>query len=321
MEAQHVGVIGAGVMGTGVAQSLAQSGHHVALLDISQDRLERARGDILQHVRFQRFFKSTPHADAPETVVARVRFTLDYAPLADADFVIENVTEDWDIKRSVYMRLDTVCPDRCVFAANTSALPITRLASLTRRPDRTIGMHFMNPVPLKSMVEVIRGYHTSDDTLEKTRTLLRTMGKDCIVVGDSPGFVSNRVLMLTINEAVFLMHEQVATAADIDRIFKECFGHKMGPLETADLIGLDTVLLSIQVLYDSFNDSKFRPCPLLRKMVDAGLTGRKTGRGFYGTRRTPRPSDGAASPVDPTYDYNDPENAHQGVHVTLPPES
>jgi len=171
--------------------------------------------------------------------------------------------------------------DVACFAANTSAYSITRIGSLTQRPDRVLGMHFMNPVPLKPTVEVIRAFHTSQATVDTALALLKGMGKEGIVVNDMPGFVSNRVLMLTINEAVWLVQDQVATPEDVDRIFVTCFGHKMGPLETADLIGLDTILFSIEVLYESFNDSKYRPCPLLRKMVDAGLHGRKSGQGFY----------------------------------------
>jgi 3-hydroxybutyryl-CoA dehydrogenase len=160
-------------------------------------------------------------------------------------------------------------------------LPITSIASLTNRPKQIIGIHFMNPVPLKKVVEVIKGYHTSDATLEVTKTILSRMGKESIFVKDWPGFVSNRILMLTINEAAYVVQDNVSNAQDVDRIFKNCFEHKMGPLETADMIGLDTILYSIKVLYDSFNDSKYRPCPLLRKMVDAGLLGRKSGQGFY----------------------------------------
>jgi 3-hydroxybutyryl-CoA dehydrogenase len=201
--------------------------------------------------------------------------------LDSADFVVENVTEKWDIKKEVYAQLDAICPERTVFAANTSAIPITRIASATKRAKNVIGMHFMNPVPMKSMVEVIRGYHTSDATIEIAKSFLAQMGKECIIVNDSPGFVSNRVLMLTINEAIFLLQERVASASDVDKIFKTCFGHKMGPLETADLIGLDTILLSIEVLYESFQDSKYRPCPLLKQMVEAGLYGQKSKQGFY----------------------------------------
>jgi 3-hydroxybutyryl-CoA dehydrogenase len=224
--------------------------------------------------------KSEKKVDAKE-IISLIEFTTDQRLLSEADFVIENVTEKWEIKKQVYEQIDSICPPHCVFAANTSAIPITRIASATRRAPQVLGIHFMNPVPLKSTVEVIRGYHTSEQTLETALALLARMGKTGIVVNDSPGFVSNRVLMLTINEAIFLLQEGVASAEDIDTIFKNCFGHKMGPLETGDLIGLDTILYSLEVLYEAFNDSKFRPCPLLKKMVDAGLHGRKSGAGFY----------------------------------------
>jgi 3-hydroxybutyryl-CoA dehydrogenase len=281
MSEQAIGVVGAGVMGMGVAQNLAQTGHEVVLVDRSKEALEKARENIAQALRFQKFLKSPERVEKSSEILARIRMGTDLKALAEAVYVIENVTENWPLKREVYGTLETICPATCIFAANTSAIPITRIASATRRPAQVIGIHFMNPVPQKSTVEVIRGFHTSDATLEATRALLQRMGKRFVVVGDSPGFVSNRVLMLTINEAIFLLHEQVAKAADVDEVFKSCFGHPMGPLETADLIGLDTILNSLEVLYDSFNDSKFRPCPLLKKMVDAGLWGRKNGRGFY----------------------------------------
>jgi len=280
MECKTIGVVGAGVMGAGVAQNLAQTGHEVILVDLSQDILTHARQEIRNGVRAQALFGRGPSLDL-KTLLDRIRFTTDDQELADADYVIENATEKWSIKEPIYRRLDTICKPNVILAANTSAIPITRLASATSRAARVIGIHFMNPVPQKPMVEVIRGYHTSDQTVQETKSFLLAMGKDCVVVKDSPGFVSNRVLMLTINEAIFLLHEQVSTPADIDQIFKSCFGHKMGPLETADLIGLDTILLSIEVLRDSFSDDKYRPCPLLRKMVDAGLHGRKSGQGFY----------------------------------------
>ncbi|HZI19960.1 MAG TPA: 3-hydroxyacyl-CoA dehydrogenase NAD-binding domain-containing protein [Pyrinomonadaceae bacterium] len=278
-----VGVIGAGVMGIGVAQNLAETGHKVVLLDVAEEQLERARQAIQQNVRMRGFFDKEKRDERirPADVLERITFTLDYGPLAGVDFVIENVVEKWEVKEPVYRRLDEACPPHAVFAANTSAISITRIGSATGRPDRVLGMHFMNPVPLKSMVEVIRGHHTSEETLDRARALLAAMGKEWVVVNDMPGFVSNRVLMLTINEAIFLVQDQVASAEDVDRIFKSCFGHKMGPLETGDLIGLDTILLSLEVLYESYNDDKFRPCPLLKKMVYAGLHGRKTGRGFY----------------------------------------
>jgi 3-hydroxybutyryl-CoA dehydrogenase len=281
MSLKTVGVAGAGVMGAGVAQALAQSGYRVILIDLSAEILGRAREEMKKNIRFQSLFAKGAARQSPDELLARVEFSTDLGALGEADFVVENVTEKWEAKRPVYEQMDAACPEHCVFAANTSAIPITRIASATARPDRVIGIHFMNPVPLKPTVEVIRGFHTSEETVAVTQEFLRGMGKEWVLVADAPGFVSNRVLMLMINEAVYLLHERVAEARDIDRIFKECFGHKMGPLETADLIGLDTILLSIEVLYESFSDSKYRPCPLLRQMVEAGLRGRKSGRGFY----------------------------------------
>jgi 3-hydroxybutyryl-CoA dehydrogenase len=281
MKIQTVGVVGAGVMGRGVAQALAQTGHHVLLIDIADEILTRAKSEITANIRVYNLFAKEKLILGANQILANITFSTDYAVLADADFVIENATEKWEIKQPIYLALDSLCPAEAVLAVNTSAIPITRLAALTKRPSKVIGMHFMNPVPLKPTVEVIRGYHTSAATIARANQLLTQMGKDGIVVNDSSGFVTNRVMMLTVNEAIFLLHEQVATAADIDRLFKQCFGHKMGPLETTDLIGLDTVLLSLEVLYENYNDSKYRPCPLLRKMVDAGLYGRKSGQGFY----------------------------------------
>lgn len=282
MVIKKVGVIGAGVMGSGVAQNLAQTDHQVVLVDTSAEILARTREDIIKNTRFQAFFKPQKEKGRDfELVLSLIQFTTDYQALNEVDFVIENVTEKWEIKSKVYPLLEEICPKEAIFAANTSAIPITRIAAMTKRPTKVLGMHFMNPVPMKPMVEMIRGYHTSDETIATAKDLLAAMGKEAIVVQDSPGFVSNRVLMLTINEAVFLLHDQVASVEEVDRIFKTCFGHKMGPLETADLIGLDTILYSIEVLYESFNDSKYRPCPLLKKMVDAGLHGRKSGQGFY----------------------------------------
>jgi 3-hydroxybutyryl-CoA dehydrogenase len=281
LEIKNVGVVGAGVMGVGIAQSLAQSEFRVLLVDLNDEILERARRQIKANLRLHSLLKKAAAAPRVDVVIDRITFSADSQILEDADFLIENVVEKWEIKRRLYQQMDAICRDRTIFAANTSAIPITRIASATRRPAKVLGMHFMNPVPLKRTVEVIRGYHTAEETIEAARNLLARMEKDCIIVNDSPGFVSNRVLMLTVNEAIFLVHERVAAAAEVDRIFKECFGHKMGPLETADLIGLDTILLSLEVLYESFSDSKYRPCPLLKQMVDAGLYGRKSGAGFY----------------------------------------
>ncbi|MDX2939094.1 3-hydroxyacyl-CoA dehydrogenase family protein [Streptomyces ipomoeae] len=275
----RVGVIGAGVMGTGVTQDLRRHGHDVVLVDVGEDVLARAEEEVNRYGLMTRLLGGSE--PEPAAVPGEVRYTTDLDSLTDVEFVIENITEDWDLKKDVYPVLDRVCRDDVVFAANTSALPITRLGSLTGRPDRVIGMHYMNPVPLKKTVEVIRGWYTSDESVKRALDLLAATSKEGVVVKDSPGFVSNRVLMLTVNEAVWLVHDGVASPEDVDKIFRDCFGHKMGPLATGDLIGLDTILLSVEVLYEEFNDSKYRPCPLLKKMVDAGLHGRKSGRGFY----------------------------------------
>ncbi|MCA9971996.1 MAG: NAD-binding protein [Anaerolineales bacterium] len=286
MEIKTVGVIGAGVMGVGLAQNLAQTGHRVILLDLSDEILDKAMQQVRQNVRLSALFNRDKEAvrEPLDDVMARIQPTTAYAPLAEADFVVENVVEKWEVKKEVYPQLDAVCPAHCVYAANTSCISITRFGSITNRPDRVLGMHFMNPVPMKKTVEVIRGFHTSAQTIETAERFLAGMGKRGIVVNDMPGFVSNRVLMLTVNEAAYVVQDQVASAEQVDEIFKSCFGHPMGPLETADLIGLDTILYSVEVLYESYNDSKYRPCPLLKKMVDAGLHGRKSGQGFYDYR-------------------------------------
>jgi 3-hydroxybutyryl-CoA dehydrogenase len=277
----RLGVVGAGTMGAGVAQLLAEVGHRVVLVDLSAGALERARAGILQSVRLMPLVRpSAAHRD-PADVLGRIRFTTDLGDLREVDHVVENVTERWEVKRDLYPELDRICPSHAVFGVNTSAIPITRVASVTRRPAQVVGMHFMNPAPLKPTVELIRGFHTSEATVERARSLVASAGKRSIVVNDSPGFVTNRVLMLMVNEAIFLLHEGVADAATVDRLFRECIGHPMGPLETTDLIGLDTVLLSLEVLHEQFDDPKYRPCPLLRRLVDAGLLGRKSGRGFY----------------------------------------
>lgn len=282
MNGQTVGVIGAGVMGIGVAQNLAQFGFQVVLIDLNEEVLEHARSEIRNNIRFQSFLKKDKSTSMdPDEIIGRIQFTTSYSPLGEAFFVIENVSEKWEAKQAVYPQLDAVCPDETVYAVDTSCFPITRVAALTDRPDRVVGIHFMNPVPMKPMVEMIRGFHTSEPTITIAKELLAAMNMECVLVNDSPGFVSNRVLMLTVNEAIYLLYEQVAEAEQVDEIFKKCFGHKMGPLETADLIGLDTILHSIEVLFESFNDSKYRPCPLLKQMVDAGLLGRKSGQGFY----------------------------------------
>lgn len=274
-----IGVVGAGVMGVGVAQNLAQTGHDVVLVDRDEAILTQALATIERNCRMSRLLGG-PALDS-EAVLARITTGVGAEAVAKAEIVIENVTENWDVKREVYEALDAACPPDTVFVVNTSAIPITRVAAVTRRPTQVVGVHFMNPVPAKPAVELIPGFHTSPETVERTRDLLRAMGKKAIDVKDSCGFVSNRVLMLTVNEAAYLVHEGVATAESVDEVFRSCFGHPMGPLETADLIGVDTILYSVEVLYEHYSDSKYRPCPLLRQMTDAGLHGRKTGRGFY----------------------------------------
>jgi 3-hydroxybutyryl-CoA dehydrogenase len=278
---ESVGVVGAGVMGTGVAQSLAQAGVPVVLIDNSPAALERARSSIRHGVRFHHFLrKGSPRLD-PDEVLGRITFHGELEPVASVDFVIENVTERWESKAPVYAALDELCAGDCVLAANTSAIEIRRFAGLVSEPGRVLGMHFMNPAPVKDTVEVIRGRETAPATIELALALLARIGKRGIVVNDSPGFVSNRVLMLTINEAAALVEEGVAPAADVDRIFRECFGHAMGPLETADLIGLDTIVLSLEALLEQLDDPKYVPGRLLRELVGRGDHGRKSGRGFY----------------------------------------
>lgn len=280
----RVGVIGAGVMGVGVGQSLAEAGHEVVLVDVSDDVVTRARHGIRIGIAGGALFRRGPDRLDLDEVLGRVHPTTDYDDLGDVDFVVENTTEKTAVKEAVYARLDQVCPPAAVFAANTSAIPIAHLAACTRRPTQVLGMHFMNPVPMKPTVEVIRAEQTSADTLTIALDLLASMDKDAIVVADQAGFVSNRVLMLTVNEAIRTVADGVAPAADVDRIFTACFGHQMGPLATADLIGLDTILLSLEVLHDAYGGDRYEPAPLLRELVDRGDLGRKTGQGLFSYR-------------------------------------
>lgn len=274
-----IGVIGAGVMGVGVAQNLAQTGHEVTLVDTSEEILAGALATIRRNCRMSGLMGG-PVLDTDD-VLSRISTGIGAASVAKASVVIENVPEDWEIKREVYRQLDAECAPDTVFVVNTSAIPITRVGSVTSRPDRVIGVHFMNPVPAKPAVELIPGVHTSADTVRRTRELLAAMGKHAIDVKDSCGFISNRLSHVLFNEAAYLVYEGVATAEAVDEVFRSCFGHPMGPLETTDLIGVDTVLQSIEVLYEHYADSKYRPCPLLKQMTDAGTLGRKTGRGFH----------------------------------------
>jgi 3-hydroxybutyryl-CoA dehydrogenase len=281
MELGLVGVLGAGVMGRGLAQALAQAGLEVRVVDVAREQLDGAREEIARNLRLGGLLGKEGPATPPEVVLGRIAFSEDPAPLAGATFVIENVTEAWAVKEAVFRQLDAICTTECILASDTSAIPIGRLAALVREPGRVLGIHFMNPVPLVDTVEVIRAEATTDATLERARALLERMGKQGVVVNDAPGFVSNRVLMLTVNEAVALVEDGVASARDVDRIFRQCFGHKMGPLETADMIGLDTIRLSLIVLRDHLEDDKFEPRPLLTELVRDGRLGRKSGEGFF----------------------------------------
>jgi 3-hydroxybutyryl-CoA dehydrogenase len=265
------------------------------VVDVSEAILKRAQAEALKNVRFAPLLSKTLPRVSREEALERMVLSTDLKDVARCDFIIENVTEDWEVKKRVYDSLERVVPSEVCFGANTSCISITRIASVTRRPDRVVGIHLMNPVHLKPTVEVIRGFHTSDSTLDTLMRLFSRLNKEAIVVQDLPGFVSNRISHLFMNEAAFVLQDNVADAGRIDLIFKKCFGHKMGPLETADLIGLDTVMRSLDVLYESFQDPKYRCCPLLRKLVHAGHLGRKTGKGFHvypeaqGTTKPARP--------------------------------
>jgi len=280
MTVTKVGVIGAGLMGRGIAQVLAQAEIDVVLVDVAAETLDQALSSIGYALKSAALFDpALRHGQAD--ILARIEPTTDYDALSQVDFVIENTTEEWPIKEGVYHLLSRVCPPDCVLAANTSAISIARIAAETVNPSRVIGMHFMNPVPQKAVVEVIRSDATSDETVASATALLDRLGKRAIIVRDSPGFVTNRVLMLTINEAIAVVEEGVAEPSDVDAIFVGCFSHAMGPLATADLIGLDTILRSLDVLQDSFGDPKFAASPLLRRMVESGRLGRKSGGGFF----------------------------------------
>lgn len=273
-----IGVVGAGVMGKGVAQRFAQYGFGVILHDISEKALKTARREISRAVAFAAMMNKELDVDG---IVSRISFTNSYEGFENVDFVVENVTENEEIKISVYQELEKVCKEECIYMVNTSCIPITKIGSITSRKEKVMGVHFMNPVPMKNFAESIRGWYTSEETIEAVKALLNEVDIETEVVNDSAGFVSNRISHLYMNEAMYLIYEGVAEAKQIDNIFKKAFAHKMGPLETADLIGLDTVLDSLEVLYHEYEDPKYRACPLLKRMVEAGLLGRKSGEGFY----------------------------------------
>lgn len=268
-------------MGVDVATTLAHYGYEVILKDIDKKALEDAPHLIKRNIRNYKFVSSEIREWDAASILERITMTDSYDGFEKAEWVIENTTENLTTKLQVLKELGEVCGPDTFYGINTSCLSITKLASVLPRPENVIGMHFMNPVPLKEAVETVQGYHTSDETIRASEVLLRSLDKMDILVKDSPGFVANRLSHLFMNEAAFLVMEGVAEPSKIDALFKKGYAHKMGPLETADLIGLDTVANSLQVLYDSYQDPKFRCCPLLMQMVDAGLLGRKSGRGFY----------------------------------------
>ncbi|CAG5087367.1 3-hydroxyacyl-CoA dehydrogenase involved in xenocoumacin synthesis [Thermobacillus xylanilyticus] len=278
---QRVAIIGAGVMGCATALDVAKHGYSVILKDISSAAAEQAVPNIRREYRTACMLNPEYRKVELSDILDRIQVRLDYDGIGEADLIIENISENAELKMEEYVRLVKHCKHDALFALNTSCISITKLAAGIPDPSRVIGIHLMNPVPLKSMVEVIRGWHTSRETEERVVQFLETLGKKPIVINDLPGFVTNRLSHLFMNEAAFLVQDGVASPEQIDKIIKHGFGHKMGPLETADLIGLDTVVHSLDVLYESYQDPKFRCCPLLRKMVDAGLLGRKSGRGFY----------------------------------------
>ncbi|MEM7481274.1 MAG: 3-hydroxybutyryl-CoA dehydrogenase [Acidobacteriota bacterium] len=275
-----VGVVGAGTMGHGIAQVAAVSGFEVVLVDVSADALARGQGAIEKSLA-KLVSKEKIVAEDRDAALGRLSTAGELSALASADLVVEAIVERYEVKRSVFEELDRVCKGGAILSSNTSSISITKLAAATSRPEKVIGMHFMNPVPLMKLVEVIRGLATDQATFDTVKEASEAMGKIPVEVHDAPGFVSNRVLMPMINEAVFSLYEGVGTPEAIDQVMKLGMNHPMGPLALADLIGLDICLDILRVLQDGFGDPKYRPCPLLVKMVDAGHLGRKSGRGFY----------------------------------------
>jgi 3-hydroxybutyryl-CoA dehydrogenase len=279
-EIRTIGVVGAGTMGHGIAQVAAQSGYQVVLVDVVPEALARGVAQVGKGLS-RLVEKGKLDALARDTALGRLQSAGELAALADAELVVEAVVERQDVKEKVLAELDRTCSPETILATNTSSISITRLAAATRRPEKVIGMHFMNPVPVMQLVEVIRGLATSQETYDAVEAASRKMGKTPVEVHDAPGFVSNRVLMPMINEAIFCLYEGVGKAEAVDAVMKMGMNHPMGPLALADLIGLDVCLDILRVLSNGFGDPKYRPCPLLVKMVDAGYLGRKSGRGFY----------------------------------------
>jgi 3-hydroxybutyryl-CoA dehydrogenase len=280
MEIKKIGILGAGTMGTGIAQVFAQAGYEVAIIDIKQEIIDKCLKNIAFSLgKFVEKQKIKP--EEKDATLQRIHASLTHTDLEHVGFLIEAVTEEVNLKKQVLRQLDTICEHDTIFATNTSSISITHLASVTRHPEQFIGMHFMNPVPLMKLVEIIRGLATSQTTAHVTFELVGKLGKTPVEVNDYPGFAANRILMPMINEAIFALMEGVATKEAIDDVMRLGMNHPLGPLALADLIGLDICLAIMNVLHEGFGDTKYRPCPLLKNMVAAGHLGKKTGRGFY----------------------------------------
>jgi len=280
MDIKKFGVVGAGQMGNGIAQVAAASGLNVIMSDINADFLQSGLETISKNLK-RGVAKGKMTAEEMTAVLARIQTTTDVKDMASVDYVVEAATEHESIKMQIFADLDNICAPHVILATNTSSIPIGKIAARTKRPAKVIGMHFMNPVPLMQLVEVIRGLATAEDTFKTTWDLAAKFGKTPVEAGDYPGFIANRILMPMINEAAYCLYHNVGTREDIDTVMKLGMNHPMGPLALADLIGLDTCLAIMDTLADGFKDSKYRACPLLRKYVDVGWLGRKSGRGFY----------------------------------------
>ena len=280
MKISNIGIVGAGTMGSGISQVAALTDHDIVMQDVSEEATRRGLGAINKSL--QRLVdREKITADAKDTAIGKIKTTTDLSDLADCDLVIEAATENMALKLSLFEQIDKVSRPETIIASNTSSLSLTKLASVSGRPDKVIGMHFFNPVPMMALVEIIRALQTSDDTFTRVDELTRELGKTPVSVKDSPGFVVNRMLVPMINESVFILYEGIASADEIDAAMKLGAGHPMGPLALADMIGIDVCLYVMNILLEKFGDSKFRPCPLLKQMVDAGYLGKKSGKGFF----------------------------------------